>query len=1245
MAATTVSQGPEANNVNVDGSVDINDFGGVDTYTILAGLSDNVTITDNSGATINLPDGLSVSNVSFLSNGLQFDVNGFTVTFVGAPETFNYVFGGTPLDPTAGTPLTFSETATAFGTTVPAEGEPANTGNDGTINEDGTVSAPAGAVTVTGTPNPVDEGSTVTFSVDAGTALANQDVTLTLGGDNITTADIVGGSLTVTATTDASGLASIAVDVAADGATEGTETLSAQVTVGTESGSTTVGITDTSTEASFSLSSDISGLVDEGNDITFTITPDTAVANDTTLFVQISGTAVGNVTALASAADFSAVLLQVDFTAGTTAAQTVSVTVLDDGTTEGTEGFAATLVNSAFESIGSETITGVINEAAGTASFTLTTAIDAFTGNNVEGTDGDTFRAPAGTLQTGDDLDGAGGIDVLDVDLAASGSVGPEVDSIGIFNVDFRNEEAALDFNDITGVTALKVEGSTDGGLANLPDNQTIGFVTAGYDEVLNLTFEDTTGTANTVTLDVSNGPSAFDLVLGATAIGTGNTTANTAINTGAGTAAIEKLIVNNSGSNTFLNGIWAINQVSQLEIKGTADVTLNFNSGVLGTADGDGVGISTASTAVTGLFGELSAVMASAFEGNLSLDFIGNNNLNIAGGLGNDTFALNSGLGTTDVIDGGAGTDTVRGAVNGTVTVLPTIRSAENLSLDIDNTGVFNGLNVNGVQNLTLSAAGTAGQTMSLQELPASITAVNLASGATSANLSIDFVTTAAQDVTLNLAGAATATAGLNFSGLQLADSTGGLSVMLATGQVSAIFGALSANNVNALTIDAKDDLSFGVIQASAAKTVTLNVENSIFAGGSGLFGSAGSDGATAFNANITANGGNTTATFSGLRFGTAEANTAGLNTLSISTTEGSAANALFGATGIEANDLLTTVNLSANGGDIALSGLLLNGGTGGAASQGFGVSFNINAVNTSSDIELSNIAFSAATAFTARADFTLQGNGDIDLRGANSAGPFDSAAVAFMASATNGGGTVTLNSLSHSGNLTAVFSATQSAATMSISLGGTGNSLVHAGSGADVIVGGAGQDVIIGGGGADVIDISEGGATSNDVLVYIAQNVSAVAATAQTDVEDGVVDQISGFGTGDTIRLAGVLTGTAAVNFNTAAGSSLTAGAFAALTATAASQLTGGFARLSAISTGATGVGLVNPLQINLFETGGNTILEVFLGTASALNSAVISGDQVLSIQLNGFTASAGQLTATLNSAGLSISFTNVT
>jgi len=168
-ATKTIIQSLEAqnNNINLEGSstaeTEINDFGGQDTYTILSSLEGNVQVTDNDISTINLPEGLTIDNARFLSNGLEFTVNGNNLTLIGTPNQFTFVFGGTPLDSNAGTNLSFNETAQAFGTTVPpaSQDTPNQATTTGEINSDGTVDSIetnlTGQTQVTGIAGTVEE--------------------------------------------------------------------------------------------------------------------------------------------------------------------------------------------------------------------------------------------------------------------------------------------------------------------------------------------------------------------------------------------------------------------------------------------------------------------------------------------------------------------------------------------------------------------------------------------------------------------------------------------------------------------------------------------------------------------------------------------------------------------------------------------------------------------------------------------------------------------------------------------------------------------------------------------------------------------------------------------------------------------------------------------------------------------------------------------------------------------------------
>lgn len=125
--------------INVLGNNEtIQDFGGSDTYQISPSLSGDVVIADQQASTIILPVGMTISEARFAANGVQFDINGNTLELQGDVANFTFVFGGDPLDPSVGTPLSFDDLAAAFGTTVPTTGVSTGT-NSGEINDDGTV--------------------------------------------------------------------------------------------------------------------------------------------------------------------------------------------------------------------------------------------------------------------------------------------------------------------------------------------------------------------------------------------------------------------------------------------------------------------------------------------------------------------------------------------------------------------------------------------------------------------------------------------------------------------------------------------------------------------------------------------------------------------------------------------------------------------------------------------------------------------------------------------------------------------------------------------------------------------------------------------------------------------------------------------------------------------------------------------------------------------------------------------------
>lgn len=250
-------------NINIDGATgSFIDFGGTDTYTILNSLSGDVTITDNQASKINLPIGLTISDALFLSDGVQFTVNGNTVTLLGNPSLFTFIFGGTPLDPTAGTPQTFVQTAAAFGTNIPSPGAAPNSAtNVGEVRPDGSVGTgtmpppePEATFTLSADASSVSEGATATFLLSTTNVSAGTELAYTITG--VSAADVL-GDLNGTVTVGVGGSANISVEIVADQLTEGSETLMLSLDNGQASASTVV--LDTSVASANSYVSGLGG--------------------------------------------------------------------------------------------------------------------------------------------------------------------------------------------------------------------------------------------------------------------------------------------------------------------------------------------------------------------------------------------------------------------------------------------------------------------------------------------------------------------------------------------------------------------------------------------------------------------------------------------------------------------------------------------------------------------------------------------------------------------------------------------------------------------------------------------------------------------------------------------------------------------------------------------------------------------------------------------------------------------------
>jgi hypothetical protein len=480
---------------------------------------------------------------------------------------------------------------------------------------------------------------------------------------NLTTA---GGTLSFAAGVST---ASIAIPILADALVETGETLQATLAINPSDasgslvnpgkGAVTTALQDLS--ATFALSSDAAAgtPTKEGAAIQFTVTPSGPVAQDTTLTLNLVGGVIAGVNP-ASAGDFSPSSPTFFFTSGSSASQSVSVTVVSDGVAEGLEGYQANLADSggtvAF-------LAGLINETASGGTYSLSTGVDNLAGSPVN----DIFFAVndsggISTLSSGDIIDGGDGVDTLILkDFSSAGLTIPA----GLSNVE-KLEVTALD---TTGTETIGLTGVT--GLTDI-----VSFASAG-----DLIFKDI---GNLVNLNITGGNRPLTLIYADAALAgssdnqivkldSGNdyryttltlTTASPAAN------SIESLTLNRTTSGGNFD-VTLLTDPAQTSLK--TIFLMGPGSGYLNSYDSS--------------LSKVTTFDASTATGNISIYNIPSSAVSrsFVGGSGNDSFGFDFNLSSNDKVDGGGGTND-RISVNRTVTASDwsQVTSIETLELNV---------------------------------------------------------------------------------------------------------------------------------------------------------------------------------------------------------------------------------------------------------------------------------------------------------------------------------------------------------------------------------------------------------------------------------------------------------------------------------------------------------------------------------------------------------------------------------
>jgi len=511
-----------------------------------------------------------------------------------------------------------------------------------------------------------------------------------------------------------------------------------------------------------------------------------------------------------------------------------------------TTGFCETTIPCTAEQTCNEALNTCVNPPGETISFTLSTDVSPAT----DGTAGDDtysapllFNAPTGgsvpSLQTGDNANGGDGTDRIDAqfNFTAGGgtTVAATLTAIETINVtDFGTTGATtLSGTNITGATAFNLSGSTNTVafvVTNLPNLVNLGIAQQGVGATLGFQSAASSGSADAATM-------TFNGMTGGTVTYTSGTT----------------------------NGLETLNLVSNTTASTVADIAMNGTTLTTVNVSGDAAFTHTAS-----LDSNVTTVNASTATGAVTFTQTNAGAFTFTGGAGDDSIILGATYGTTDTINGGAGTgDRLGGTtavIAGTSATQSNVTNIEKLRVSDELVGTVNlshwgtiaevvlddGANVGIISNAATGFKVSSGLRGGAVCVGTSTLVVTVSGSATTDTatytlndceqagaVTFNGVETLNLESNLDLDGSAadSGTAGQNTltSTLILTDTAAVEKVVVTGTEQLNLTGAVTANQLDASGFT--QPLIMGTDMALAGVTVT---------GGSGadtLFGSAGND------------------------------------------------------------------------------------------------------------------------------------------------------------------------------------------------------------------------------------------------------------------------------------------------------------------------------------------------------------------------------------------------------------------
>jgi len=694
--------------------------------------------------------------------------------------------------------------------------------------------------------------------------------------------------------------------------------------------------------------------VTEGNDVTFTITSNTAASADTTFSWTVIGDSNGGTVDKAGATDIDILSGTATIAAGSKST-TFNVTPTTDAIVEGIEGIKVSIFDSSSNAISSSKIL-VDNggSSATSASFSLTTGVDNFTG----GSGDDSFDATAlGSMNDYDLIDGGDGVDTLTIKFAtvASGqTLIPQLSNIETIQVTNETAVDGIADDDILTISTAGLTGITT--VSNIAGNDAVTFTdlanpvdikikSAPNDTEVNFNPTALSGASDAITLTLA-GTNASTLVL----------TDDTVL----ASSTLESLTIDSIGVANTLDALTTANvNIPALTVTGSTKLTIT------GALDASIVSVN-ASANTGGL--ELSAAPAApaalSITGSTKADTltaIGAGTTTLSMGAGNDTADFNANWTAKDTYDGGDGTDTLR--IDGDVsniglnaTIFGNLSNVEVLAVDTAHTITFDAnqpfttidLSEGGDQTLNLNDGYTQATTVKIAgDLADNINNnanvdLTLTAYSTGVTAALDVTGSIGKNDVVNIVNVAAGTNTFDtnndvFETINLVPFTVGENIVLVTGAYA--LGATGGNlTVNAGGLDATAVVTFTgtdsvtpmvVTTGPAADIIILGTKGDTLVSGAGNDVITGTGGAN----NITAGDGNDTVTLgsgaetidmgAGNDIITAGANLAntdiidggdGTDTL---TTTGAIANAsvMGGVSGIEIINPIGAINITADG------------------------------------------------------------------------------------------------------------------------------------------------------------------------------------------------------------------------------------------------------------------------------------------------------------------------------------------